>query len=279
MADGFFTHLAAWLTNWVFSLVAFPIPWILLLFPDGKVPTPRWRPVAIALFALEVFLLLGLIVSPGPIDADFPGSLPVNPTGIRALEGVLEPLLRIGGLALLALGFSTVAAVILRYRRSAGEERQQMRWFVAAVGLGTLLLIAAIVSSIGLEAEETTPLSDVLFFAFFLVVAIGLPGACAIAILRYRLYELDLVVKKTVLYAVVALVLIALFFVFAILVGQAFIEANPLAILGSIMIGLLVLARRAAGEADRRSGRVRRSCDAVRGPERVLRARRRLLRV
>ena len=106
-------------------------------------------------------------------------------------------------------------------------------------------------SGIGLEAEETTPLSDVLFFAFFLVVAIGLPGACAIAILRYRLYELDLVVKKTVLYAVVALVLIALFFVFAILVGQAFIEANPLAILGSIVIGLLFwpvvrLARRIA---------------------------------
>jgi signal transduction histidine kinase len=201
--------------------------------------------------ALEVFLFFGLILSPGPIDADFPGPLPMNPTGISALEGFLDVALPIAGFALLALGLSTVAALILRFRRSVGEERQQMRWFVAAVALGTVLLVAAFVTGWGLGPNETTALNDLIFFVFFTILAIGLPGACAIAILRYRLYELDLVVKKTVLYAVVALVLIAIFFVFAVLVGQAFIEANPLAILGSIAIGLLFwpvvrLARRIA---------------------------------
>ena len=126
-----------------------------------------------------------------------------------------------------------------------------MRWFVLAVGLGTVLLVAAIVTGWGLGPNETNPLNDLIFFAFFVILGIGLPGACAIAILRYRLYEFDLVVKKTVLYAVVALVLIAIFFVFAVLVGGAFIEANPLAIVGSIAIGLLCwpvvrLARRIA---------------------------------
>ena len=126
-----------------------------------------------------------------------------------------------------------------------------MRWFVAAVALGTVLLVAAFVTGWGLGPNETTALNDLIFFVFFTILAIGLPGACAIAILRYRLYELDIVVKKTVLYAVVALVLIALFFVFAILVGAAFIEANPLAILGSIAIGLAIwpvvrVARRVA---------------------------------
>ena len=126
-----------------------------------------------------------------------------------------------------------------------------MRWFVAAVALGTVLLVAAFVTGWGLGPNETTALNDLIFFVFFTILAIGLPGACAIAILRYRLYELDIVVKKTVLYAVVALVLIAIFFVFAILVGGAFIEANPLAILGSIAIGLAFwpvvrLARRIA---------------------------------
>ena len=67
--DGFFLDLSAWLTNWVFALVAFPIPWILLLFPDGRLPSPHWRPVAIVV-TLEAFLLFGLIVSAGPIDAD-----------------------------------------------------------------------------------------------------------------------------------------------------------------------------------------------------------------
>ena len=250
-ADGFFVAFSGWLTNWIFAFVAWPIPWILLLFPDGKLPTPRWRPVAIAIVALEVFLLIGFIVSPGPIDADYPGPLPTNPTGIPALEGFLDVALPIAGFALLALGLSTVAALILRFRRSVGEERQQMRWFVASVALGTVLLVAAFVTGWGLGPNETTALNDLIFFVFFTILAIGLPGACAIAILRYRLYELDIVVKKTVLYAVVALVLIALFFVFAILVGAAFIEANPLAILASIAIGLAIwpvvrVARRVA---------------------------------
>jgi signal transduction histidine kinase len=249
--EGFFLDFSAWLTNWVFSLVAFPIPWILLLFPDGKLPSPRWRPVAIGIAGLEIVLLLGLILSPGPIDADLEGPLPLNPTGVPALEGFLDVALRIGGLALFVLGLSTVGAVVLRYRRSVGEERQQLRWFVLAVGLGTVLLVVAIVTGWGLGPNETTPLNDLVFFAFFVILGIGLPGACGIAILRYRLYEFDLVVKKTVLYTVVALVLIAIFFVFAVLVGGAFIEANPLAIMGSIAIGLLFwpvvrLARRVA---------------------------------
>ena len=242
---------AAWLTNWVFTFVAFPVPWILLLFPDGKLPTRRWKPVAVAIVVLEAILLLGSILSPGPIDADFPGPLPNNPTGVPALEGVLDPIFALGGLTLLAVGLSTVGALVFRYRRSIGEERQQMRWFVAAVGLATPLLLVAIVSGWALAPNETSTLNDLLFFAFFVVLSIGIPGACAVAILRYRLYELDIVVKKTVLYAVVALVLIALFFAFAILVGQAFIEANPLAILASIAMGLAFwpavrLARRVA---------------------------------
>jgi signal transduction histidine kinase len=252
MADRPIVVFAGWLTNWVFTFVVFPIPWILLLFPDGKLPTPRWRPVGIGMFALQVFLLLGLILSPGPIDADnFSSPIPNNPTGIEALGPILEPLLTIGGFLLLVVGFSTVVALILRFRRSRGEERQQMRWFVVTVGLGTVLLIGAFVTGWGLADNETRPLNDLIFFAFFCVLGIGLPGACAVAILRYRLYELDLVVKKTVLYSVVALVLIALFFLFAVLVGQAFIEANPIAIVGSIAIGLLFwpvvrLARRIA---------------------------------
>jgi signal transduction histidine kinase len=248
--EGFFVDFSGWVTNWAFVLVGFPIPWILLLFPDGKLPSPRWRPLAIAILALEAVLLFGVIVFPGPIDVDFVPA-PMNPTGIPALEGILDPLLTICGFALLALGFATVGALILRYRGSVGEQRQQMRWFVAAVALATPLLVGGILTGIGLGPDETTPLNTVLYFAFFSVLAIGLPGACAIAILRYRLYEFDLVVKKTVLYTIVAVVLIAIFAVFAVLVGRSFIEANPLAIMGSIAIGLLFwpvvrLARRIA---------------------------------
>ena len=78
-----FILFSAWLTNWVFSIVAFPVPWILLLFPDGKLPTRRWKPVGIAIAVLEGILLLGFILSPGPIDVDFPGLCPRTPPACR----------------------------------------------------------------------------------------------------------------------------------------------------------------------------------------------------
>ncbi len=248
-----FTLLMAWLTNWVFALVALPIPWILLWFPGGRLPSRRWRPVAIAIAILSTVLLLGLILNPGPVDVDFEATPPSNPTGVEALEGVLRPIFTIAGFGLISLGFLSVLALVLRYRRSAGEERQQMRWFVAAVALGAPLLLGGMLTGLGASEHEASTINDVLFFAFFTVLALGLPGACAIAILRYRLYDLDIVVKKTALYSFVALVLIAIFTVFAVLVGRAFIEANPLAILGSIAIGFAFwpVVRVARGIADR----------------------------
>ena len=138
-----------------------------------------------------------------------------------------------------------------------------MRWFVAAVGArDRCCSSSAIVTGWGLQANETTPLNDLVFFVFFTVLAIGLPGACAIAILRYRLYELDLVVKKTVLYAVVALVLVAIFFVFAVLVGAGVHRGEPARDPGVDRDRPPVLARRAAGAPDRRSRRLRRTGDA-----------------
>ncbi len=249
-----FTVFAAWTTNWAFSIVALPIPWILLLFPSGTLSSPRWRTSAIAVAALSVVLFLGLILNPGRIETDLEasvGEVPMNPTGVPALQGVIRAIFTIAGFGLLGLGFLSIVALVLRYRRSVGEERQQMRWFVAAVALAAPLLVLALATSWGLSENETRPIADLFFFAFFVVISVGLPGACAVAILRYRLYELDVVVKKTVLYATVALLLVAAFFVLAFVVGGQVIEANPLAVYASIGLGLAIwpavrLARRAA---------------------------------
>ncbi|HEX4941473.1 MAG TPA: histidine kinase [Actinomycetota bacterium] len=253
IADAPFTLFMGWLTNWLFLFIVLPIPWILLLFPSGALPSRRWRSVAVAVTVLGGLLLLAVILSPGEIDIDAPPGVPtpLNPTGVPALRDAIDVIFTVGGFALLGLGFLTVVALVLRYRRSAGEERQQMRWFVAAVALAALLLLVAIITGWGLQGDETSPINDVVFFAFFTVLGIGFPAACAVAILRYRLYELDVVVKKTVLYAVVALLFMAAFSVFAVLVGRAVIEANPLAIVASIALGVAVwpairLARRVA---------------------------------
>jgi signal transduction histidine kinase len=250
--DAWLTTWMGWLTNWVFIPLAMPVPLVLLLFPSGSLPSRRWRPVAAAIVVLFVLLLLAAIVNPGPIDADVSvDPPPTNPTGVPGLAGAVRVTFTVAGYSLLALGLLTVVAVVLRFRRSQGDERQQMRWFVAAVTLAAPLLVGAVVTGWGLGEGETRLLNELFFFAFSVVLGIGLPLACAVAILRYRLYDLDLVVKKTVLYSVVALVLIGLFLALAAFVGRAVIEASPGAILGSVLIGLAFwpavrLARRLA---------------------------------
>jgi signal transduction histidine kinase len=248
-----FTVAMGWLTNWVFLFLVAPVPLILLLFPSGTVPSPRWRPVVVVIAALSGLILVATILSPGMIDFEAPPGIapPVNPTGVTALKEVTAVVRWVGGFGLLGLGFLSVLALVLRYRRSTGEERQQMRWFVAAVALAALLLLAAITSGIGVAEEQSSALNDILFIAFFAVLGIGLPGACAVAVLRYRLYDLDVVVKKTVLYATVAVVLVAAFLTFAVLVGVRVIEADPIAIVASVAAGLafwpaVKLARRVA---------------------------------
>ena len=81
----------------------------------------------------------------------------------------------IGGFGLLGLGFLSVAALVLRFRRSAGEENSQSG-LVAAVALAAPLLLVAIVTGWGLEGDETNPLNDLIFFAFFVVLGIGFPA-------------------------------------------------------------------------------------------------------
>ena len=81
------TRFMGWLTNWIFLFVALPVPWILLLFPGGSLPSRRWRPVGVAITVVSVLLLLAVILNPGEIDFDAPGGSTrlMNPTGVPAL--------------------------------------------------------------------------------------------------------------------------------------------------------------------------------------------------
>jgi signal transduction histidine kinase len=218
---------------------------IVLLFPTGKVPGPRWRflpPTILGLFAIAS---AGVIVAPGFLDV---GVRMENPLGVEALAGVAELAQTIGFLGLLPALAASVLALVLRYRRSRGSERQQIRWLVYVVAVIGVAILVGLVQSLIWDVQA---IDDVLFVAMVALIGIGVPVAIGLAILRYRLYDLDLVVRKTVLYATVALVLVAMFLVFAYGVGQALIEADPGAIVASVAMGILVwpavrVARRVA---------------------------------
>ncbi len=179
---------AAWLQT---AAVALAVPLFVFLplwFPDGRLPSRRWRPVAwlgtaaMALLVLESF-------APGPIE----GFGVENPAGIPGFGAFVD--LAWGPLLLATIG--SVAALIVRFRRSRGDERQQLKWFTFAAAV----LIAYLwMTDVLFPQGRLNRLGQVL-----LALAIGaLPVAAGIAVLRYRLYDIDVVIRKTVVVGVMA---------------------------------------------------------------------------
>ena len=196
-----FGPTAAWINNWAFIGVA-AIPLILVLFPTGRVPSPGWRWYPSALLTCLGLLTLATMLDPTVIDVT--DKLQVaNPYGIAALKGPIDITLWVTGLGLAALAIAAVVAVVQRFRGSSGEERQQLRWLAAVAAVAGVILIAALLASIGSNGGSTT-VGNLAFFALFACIGIGIPVACTIAILKYHLYDLDVVVRKTVVFTIVA---------------------------------------------------------------------------
>jgi signal transduction histidine kinase len=240
---------AAWINNWTF-VTAGLIPIVLLLFPSGNVPSPRWRWVPYAIVATLVVLVAASMFRSGPIEVSTDLTVD-NPVGIDALHAPLTVATWVGGLALLAEAIAAVAALIVRFRRAEEEERQQVRWLAAVAALSGVFLVLVLVTSIGMQPHESRALNDLAFLLFFICLAIGIPGAVAVALLKYRLYDLDIVIKKTVLYVTVAGLLLIVFVGAAVIVGGVFGRSQRASIVAAAAIGIafwpaLRIARRIA---------------------------------
>ena len=193
------TVWAAWLQQWVSLLIA-PTGLLLLLlalFPTGHSLSPRWRPLMISAIVWTSIIIVVAMTLSGPLDVApgfprFPNPLGVLPASGKSLPGAV---LWVTGLGLLLMG---VVEAVIRLRRSTGDERQQMKWFVYAGG-GSVLLYAP------LTILSPTPVPEALANLMLMLGAgIALPVACGVAIFKYRLYEIDVVVNKTVVYGLLA---------------------------------------------------------------------------
>lgn len=213
--------LAAWIspvTSTLTVVLAFTI--LPLLFPNGRLPSPRWRIVvwiAVALVAVETVRLFRprLRLSLSPIGAEEVEIVDIaNPLATDWAQH-LSPLSSAALPLILVLALAAVAAVVVRFRRSQGVERQQMKWFVYAgitVIVGLMLLVA--VTALGLHAQVG--------IAFVVIAAFGAyPIAVGVAILRYRLYEIDRLVSRTVTYGLVVAVLAGVYVVTVVGLGAA----------------------------------------------------------
>ncbi len=172
--------------SWV-PFVLVPATFLLLLFPDGRLLSRRWRPVAWLAIVGIAGLVVTTVLKPGGLE-DHPDF--ANPYGT---ESTLRTLAEVPAvLALLVALLGSAASVVLRFRRARGEEREQMKWISLAGAL------AAIVIPLGFMFYEVV--GQGVADGAIMVSILGLPAATAIAIVRYRLYDVDVVINRTLVY-------------------------------------------------------------------------------
>jgi len=241
---------AAWLSSWTGGPVALlAAAFLFLLFPDGRLPSRRWRLVAWTAAIGSLLSALGRAFKPGPLEAH--RSID-NPVGIGgALGGVLEVVSTVGTAALIVSALASGISLLVRLRRARGVERQQFKWFVYAAGLMVGGFAASLVFSSG-PANSIAWFSGILGFMF-------LPAAIGIAILRYRLYDIDRIINRTLVYGSLTLLLAAAYFggvvalqyVFRVLTGQ---ESTLAVVASTLAIAAMFgpLRRRVQGFVDKR---------------------------
>ena len=223
----------AWFSVWMggpTSLIPFVL--LFLLFPNGRLLSPRWRMLAWFLILLCVALLVQAIVQPGPL-LQYPSV--DNPFGIAALGHVAERVEGTATLLLLASGLAAALSMILRFRRSTGVERQQLKWFVSANAL-----LATVMASGPLFWLELIPGIGPLWPVVAFLAFISIPIASTIAIFRYRLYNIDVIIRRTLIYGALTATLVLVYFG-SVVVLQQFLRAvtgqgnNQVAVIASTL--------------------------------------------
>jgi signal transduction histidine kinase len=240
-----------------YAIGAASIAMVLLLFPDGHPPSPRWRWLQWTLPAAVLTATTAFAFIPGPLNGaqNDLGVRLINPIGIEGAKPFLDLVVGICAPIAVVCGLLCGVALVLRFRRSQGEERQQMRWVAymggAIIGSFVLTAVSGVFGSNGV--------SDIMWLLLVLFIGFGVPIGFAIAIMRYRLYDLDIVVKKTVVFALIAtfttlVYVVALVAIPALVVGVGSgHEFSPLTFATTIVIALLFqpVRRRARRLADR----------------------------
>jgi hypothetical protein len=249
-------RLLVWPSTWVWNIgIGLGGVFLLLLFPNGHLPSRRWKPVAWAGAIGLALLSASGALAPGSFD----DTRAVNPLGVRGAESVLE-IVGVVGLALvLTCLLGAVASVGVRFRRSRGTERLQLKWLSYSGGLVATCILAAIPLEASAASSETaTNISNFVITASLATI----PIAVGVAILRYRLYEIDRIINKTLVYGLLTAILVA-GYVGSVLLLQALLpvaDDSPAAVAVSTLAMAALfgpLRRRVQDVVDRRFYRSR----------------------
>ncbi|MBA2273220.1 MAG: hypothetical protein H0W21_04850 [Actinobacteria bacterium] len=202
-------EFSAWLGSWL-PAAGGAVIFLLLLFPDGHLPSRRWRPLAwVAIAEVVVFTTTAAVITapPGPEDL-----LAFNgPSGFGS--GPWAVALGVSFLGAVVVALASAFSLALRLRRARGRERDQLKWFVYA---GSLLVLAVIVFQLGVVPASLNRWTNALtLFAFA-----GIPTAAGVAILKYHLYDIDFIINRTVVYSTLSVTLGFVYYVVVVLLQQ-----------------------------------------------------------
>jgi hypothetical protein len=220
-----------WTTSWMLPIIIGLSVFYVLLFPTGRLPSERWRWLA---WLTVAFILVGAIsgaFSSGPVD----GLGPIrNPLGIEGFSNVYKAVMYTMPPVLLV---AATLSVFMRLRSATGIERQQIKWFAYAAAATVVGLILAYVIP---EVIDTPLWFERAGYAIFIALIPAMPISIGIAILRYRLYDIDVLINRTLVYGSLTVTLVALYFGGIVVLQRLFViltgEGSTLAVVASTLL-------------------------------------------
>jgi hypothetical protein len=225
--------LILWFSNWNWLFLVFPLMFIMVLFPTGRPLTPRWRwLIYVGLVIMTAFILLITFadsLAPGAGGVDWVLANPIGFLDVRWIEFVVAPIV----VALPVWVVLCVVSLLFRFRRARAVEREQIKWLFYAAAFFAASYVPTFIQS-----NFSDP--DSLWNLLFVIGMLTVPISIAIAILRYRLYDIDIIIRKTLVYGAITLLLVLLYFGSVVLLQQAFRaltgQDSPVAIVISTLI-------------------------------------------
>ncbi len=198
--------------------------YMILLFPDGRLPSRRWRPFAWFAGALMVLICVGFVFVPGPLEGH-PGVR--NPFGLEWLTWIRNVQVFIVLLLPLCI-LASASSLVLRYRRSSGEVREQIKWLAFAASVVGFVYFGGLLAQILFASESlennagSSPLWVAILNNLLLISYAGIPVAVGIAILRHRLYDIEIIINRVLVYGSLTATLVVIYAVSVVSLQYAF---------------------------------------------------------